>query len=55
LPLATTSKEMSVAFAQICADIFGYAAGGNPGLGWNLTSLVRNPTSSFTQVISQIL
>ncbi len=51
LPLANTSKELSVAFVQICADIFGYAAGGNPGLGWNLTSLVRNPTTSYTQVM----
>ena len=51
LPLANTSKELSVAFVQICADIFGYAAGGNPGLGWNLTSLARTQSSTYSQVI----
>ena len=51
LPLANTSKDLNVAFLQICADLFGYAAGGNPGLGWNLTSLARNQTTLYSQVI----
>jgi len=42
LPLANSSKELSTAFTLICADIFGYAAGGGAGFGWNLTELSKN-------------
>lgn len=54
LPLANTSKELSIAFSQICADIFGYAAGGNPGFGWNLTELSKNScvVSTYTFIFT---